>query len=47
MFYLNYGQVINGDDSARTPWKEGRSDSLVTGDGDAPEAVSVGMVYRF
>ncbi|MFN3713274.1 MAG: porin [Alcanivoracaceae bacterium] len=47
MFYLNYGQVINGDSSARTPWKEGRSDSLVTGDGDAPEAVSIGMVYRF
>jgi predicted porin len=47
MFYLNYGQVVNGDGSARTPWKEARSDSLATGDGDTPEGVSAGMVYRF
>ncbi|MCK5874300.1 MAG: porin [Alcanivoracaceae bacterium] len=47
MFYLNYGQMNNGDSINRDPWTQGRGDALTTGNGDNPDAVSAGAVYRF
>lgn len=47
MFYGTYGQVVNGDAINRDPWSQGRNDDLVTGNGDTPDAVSAGMIYRF
>jgi predicted porin len=47
MLYLSYGQVENGDNINRDPWSQGRSDSLTAGNGETPEAVSAGALYRF
>jgi predicted porin len=47
MFYLNYAQLLNGESINRNPWTQARSDALTTGNGDNPDAVSAGMVYRF
>lgn len=47
MFYLTYGQMDNGDDINRDPWTQGRGDALTTGNGDNPDAVSAGAIYRF
>lgn len=46
MFYLSYGQMDNGDNINRDPWTQGRGDALTTGNGDKPDAVSAGAVYR-
>lgn len=47
VFYGTYGQISNGDNINRDPWSQGRNDDLVTGNGDTPDAVSAGMIYRF
>lgn len=47
MFYLSYGQMDNGDNINRDPWTQGRGDALTTGNGENPDAVSAGAVYRF
>lgn len=47
MFYLTYGQMDNGDSINRDPWTQGRGDALTAGNGDKPDAVSAGAVYRF
>ncbi|MCC1496452.1 porin [Alcanivorax sp. 1008] len=47
VFYGTYGQVTNGDLINRDPWSQGRNDDLVSGNGDTPDAVSAGMIYRF
>ncbi|MEE4250672.1 MAG: porin [Alcanivoracaceae bacterium] len=45
--YATYGQMVNGDNINRDPWSQGRNDDLVTGNGDTPDAISAGMIYRF
>ena len=48
MLYLNYARLWNGDLINRDPWSQGRSDSdLDTLNGESPQAVSAGMIYRF
>ncbi len=47
MLYLSYGQMTNGDNINRDPWTQGRGDALTTGNGDDPDAISAGAVYRF